>query len=201
MKGKLIVFEGINGSGKSFLATKLKSQYLLNSIYMKFPDRNSMSGKMINKFLNKEISLSLEQSIDLFIENIKESKALIDFTLSQGVNILCDRYYISTIVYNYLEIIQTIHHTQYNNIKLTDLIDKVIDLPKPDIVFLINGNHLSMRNEKKQRYHNDNLNLLLMNNYITTLNLLNQKWILIDNTKLFNSSLILLDMINSINIL
>jgi thymidylate kinase len=168
---------------------------------MKFPNRDSISGKMINKFLNKEINLSLIQSIDLFIENIKESKNLINLTLDKGINVICDRYYISTIVYNYVEILQTIYTKQFINIKLTDLMNKIIDLPTPDIVFLINGNHLSLRNEEKQKYHCENINLLLMNNYIITLNLLHQKWILIDNTELFNSYLTVFNMANTIKLL
>lgn len=185
MIGKLIILEGLNGSGKSYFAKELVENGLPNTIILKFPNRSSETGKKLNKFLKKEINLSLNESKQLFIDNIFESKQDIINNLNKGINIICDRYIISTITYQYTEIIKEIYNTNINNNEnILTLLNNTKLLPKPDIIFLINGNHIHKRNELlQQRYHDDKniLNILLFNNYITTLTLLKENWKLIDN--------------------
>lgn len=198
MKGFLIVFEGINGSGKSFMANKLYN-ILPNTVYFKFPNRFSITGNQIDKFLKKEIELSLEDSIQLFIDNIIESNNEIKSKLNRGINVICDRYIISTITYNYTEIIQNLY-----NLNLLQLIDKIKNknILIPDIVFLINGDHIEKRNEKEQRYHKNNtFNDLVFNNYITILSLLETNWNLINNFDINNTEVNINNIFNKINLL
>lgn len=194
MRGKLIIFEGLNGSGKTYYSNIIRES-IPNTVYFKFPDRYTETGKKINKFLKKEIELPLNESIQLFIDNIFEHKINIQNKLNQGINVICDRYIISTITYNYTEIIQN-KYINLNKIdkkitiNLLDLINKIKGMIKPDFIFLINGNHIEKRNEEPQRYHNNNIfNTLILNNYITILTLLNNNnWSVINNTNINKSN-------------
>jgi len=201
-RGKLIIFEGINGSGKSHYSKIIRDEP--NTVYFKFPDRYSTTGRKIDKFLKKEINLPLEESIQLFIDNIFESKNNIKNKLNQGINVICDRYVISTMTYNYTEIINQIYNkNKINSNTILTLIKKINGLIKPDIIFLINGDHIDKREESAQRYHkNETMNMLIFNNYITTLSLLKEKWILIDNVDLSKTKeniKLILTTINLIN--
>ena len=56
-RAKFIVFEGINGSGKTTIINNLINYYTNKNIkyqYIKFPDRTSNSGKIIDKFLKNQ---------------------------------------------------------------------------------------------------------------------------------------------------
>lgn len=186
MIGKLIVFEGLNGSGKSTIIHKIKNE-LPNELYkvIKFPNRDSETGKIIDSFLKNKIELTLQECQDVFINNIIESQVLITNTLNSGVNIICDRYVTSTLSYQYTELINNMITTSHKNKEnILTLISTIKNLPKPDIVFLINGDHIDNRNDSIcQRYHkNETINWLVINNYITVLTLLNDNWEIIDNT-------------------
>ena len=191
MKGKLIIFEGINGSGKSFYVKQITDNFLPNTIYLKFPNRTTKTGKLINKFLKKEIEIPNKKIIQLFIDNILENNQLIINKLYQGINVICDRYIISTLTYHYSNMIKECFENDISNKDTISALLKLIQykfLPKPDIVFLINGNHFDKRNINEsdlQRYHKDELmNIIVFNNYITFLTLLNDNWEIIDNTNL-----------------
>lgn len=205
MRGKLIIFEGINGSGKSFYINKLiNNEYLPNTVYFKFPDRTTSTGQKIDKFLKKEINISTNERKNLFINNILEQKINILNKLNQGLNVICDRYIISTLTYEYTEIINDI----YNNNNLNqDTILTLINvikykmLPKPDIIFLINGNHINKRNEEIQRYHNSIYNNIIFNNYITIMTLMNEKFEIINNININDTQKNINNIISKISLL
>jgi dTMP kinase len=73
--GKLIVFEGIDGSGKSTLSTMVLNALVeRNFPIVKFNEpTNFEKGMKIRQFLRKEIHLSREQQIELFLEDRKDS--------------------------------------------------------------------------------------------------------------------------------
>ena len=181
MRGKLIVFEGINGSGKTTLINLFLKKYKdnLNIKYFKYPNRNTKTGIKIDKFLKNEIELSLDESLKLFISNILENVEQIEKLLNNGYNIICDRYVISTIVYNYNEIISRKIHNSIDNNIISNIVKSLNGLPKPDLVILINGNHINNRKEDiKERYHQSNN---IYNIYINVLNSLNEKYLIINN--------------------
>lgn len=107
-KSKFIVMEGIDGSGK----TTLSSMVINTLIERKFPivkfsePTNFEKGMKIRMFLQKEISLTREQQIELFLEDRKDSLNKNVFpNLSAGNSVLLDRYFYSMAAYQSDEIL------------------------------------------------------------------------------------------------
>lgn len=175
-RAKFIVFEGINGSGKTTIINNLINYYTNKNIkyqYIKFPDRTSNSGKIIDKFLKNQYEFnSINEQIQIFAENRKESEKLIKDSLNENKIILCDRYLYSNIAYTLTDMSLNI---QYNNsseyISINNIIKYDKNLLKPDLVFLINGNYINLRNDSiQERYHNNEIkNGIIFNNYLLAL--------------------------------
>ena len=107
-KGKLIVFEGIDGCGKdtqlNLLASRLSSEYI--PFVRHREPTNGHIGKLIReKYLSKdnvidEYALRLLFSADC-LDHITNSTGILS-RLEDGFNILCSRYYHSNIAYGSL---------------------------------------------------------------------------------------------------
>ena len=186
--GKFIVFEGINGSGKTTIINKLITNYNNNNIkikYLKFPDRNSNSGKIIDEFLqNKYKFKNLQEQIKIFAENRKESQDFIFNHLMDGYIILCDRYLYSNIAYTMTDQTIDILETKTKEyMSIDDIISYDKHILKPNYVFLINGNHIQLRNDTiQERYHNNNIkNGIVFNNFLFALNHTKSKYSIINN--------------------
>lgn len=173
-RGKFIVIEGINGAGKSKLISNLLQKYKLENstwILYKFPNRETTTGIIIDKFLKKEIQLnSIDDELKIFADNRKEFHNNIIQNLQNGINVICDRYLYSGIAYTLTkESINIINNKSYLKHSLNDIIKYDKNLIKPDLVFIIIGDFLYLRNEIKERYHDNNLfNKLLLPNFITS---------------------------------
>jgi dTMP kinase len=98
-RGKLIVLEGIDGSGKrtqlEALARELSVRQIL-STEVSFPRYEGFFGKLVARFLNGEFG-SLDTvdphfSALLYAGDRLESKPLLDAALSSGKIVLADRY-------------------------------------------------------------------------------------------------------------
>ena len=187
-KGKFLVFEGINGSGKTTIINILINYLEEHSIkykYIKFPNRKTETGKIIDDFLkNKYEFKSLKDQIKIFAENRKESHNLIKESLNSGYLILCDRYLYSNLAYTLTDqTLNIINNKTTNYIDMNSILKYDTNLIKPNFVFLIKGNYIQLRNEKiQERYHNDDIkNSLIMNNYLLALNHTNTKYKIINN--------------------
>lgn len=207
-RGMLIVFEGCNYVGKSTLINKLIMQYPSEKFKIyKFPNRNTVSGHMINKFLKKQIDFTFKSDqIELFATNRKEQKRNILQDLNNGFNVICDRYNISGIVYPLYEQFKGVdlcytkrelkkhmlsdNHDLYDQYRLVKtskqlIIDNYINyilhydigMPNADITFLIDSDFYRNENEK---YHKlDKQKLLDYFKYI--LDFTNNEYCFIDN--------------------
>lgn len=94
-KGKFIAFEGLDGSGQTTQANLLKD-YLekkgLEIILTKEPTVDSKAGKMIEKVLNKKITVSFTELQGLFAEDRNwHQKNIIEPTLKTGKIVISDR--------------------------------------------------------------------------------------------------------------
>ncbi|KAK6019756.1 hypothetical protein OSTOST_14602, partial [Ostertagia ostertagi] len=102
-RGALIVFEGLDRSGKSTQAKRLADK--VNSsggqaVLLPFPDRKEPFGQVIDRYLRKEIDLC-ERALHLaFSANRWEKAALIEEKIAAGVDVICDRYCFSGVAYS-----------------------------------------------------------------------------------------------------
>lgn len=100
--GKLIVFEGIDGTGKS-TQLKLLSEYLKDKGYQVETTREPSDGKygrQIRELFHCRKTLSKEEELQLFLLDRRDHvKRVIMPHLTDRKIILCDRYYLSTIAY------------------------------------------------------------------------------------------------------
>ena len=99
---KFIVFEGIDGCGKStqcsLLYEFLKSKNI--QVQLLYEPTNGEYGKKIRKFLQAQTSVSVEEQIHLFIEDRKEDYTLnIKPCMENGITIVMDRYFYSNAAY------------------------------------------------------------------------------------------------------
>lgn len=103
-RGKFIVFEGLDGCGKSTQLTLLceKMQAAGENVvcHTTFEPTDGPIGRLIRSALRKEVSFSQETMAMLYAADRREhvEKEVIPL-LDQGVNVLCDRYYFSNFVY------------------------------------------------------------------------------------------------------
>ncbi|MCP2519798.1 dTMP kinase [Candidatus Aminicenantes bacterium AC-335-K20] len=129
-KGILIVFEGIDGCGKStqakLLFEKLRS-LKFDCILLKEPSSGKW-GKKIKKLSLFENSISPEEELELFVKDREENtRENIKPALQEKRIVILDRYYFSTIAYQGAKGI---------NLKYIENLNKSIAI-EPDIVFIL----------------------------------------------------------------
>ena len=103
--GKFIVFEGIDGSGKTTQAKMLCDKLNLHdkeSVFTAEPTNRSC-GKLLRSFLKGEETASDITVASLFttdrLDHITCNGGLLD-TINCSKNVICDRYYFSSYAYN-----------------------------------------------------------------------------------------------------
>jgi dTMP kinase len=158
-RGILVVIEGINGAGKTTIINDLVAHFqsirIPIAVY-KFPNRNGIHGKRIDAYLKGEILIESKYDvIDMFAADRKSVKADIQNDLNNGKIVICDRYVFSAIAYHI-----PLHVTDSRLIKAYCNIIGNFDkhMPPPDIVYLIEGNHLAKRGIVRKEvfhYHGD----------------------------------------------
>jgi len=100
--GMFIVFEGIDGTGKStqlhLLAEKLRQ--LGYAVVATREPTNGPYGQKIRELFVDRGAVSLEEELELFIaDRDQHVKEVIAPALADGCVVICDRYYLSTIAY------------------------------------------------------------------------------------------------------
>lgn len=99
-----IVIEGIDRSGKStvmkLLIKKIKKEFPeLSPIGIEYPDRSTETGKILDKYLKKEIKLEKHASHLLFSANRWEKNEDLKKLTKENI-VLSSRYYFSGIAYS-----------------------------------------------------------------------------------------------------
>ncbi len=99
-RGAFIVLEGLDRSGKTTQCEKLVKLLGDNAVAMKFPDRTTRIGKVINEFLTDSKMKIPDKAMHLlFCANRWERAGDIEAALTAGKHVICDRYSMSGIAY------------------------------------------------------------------------------------------------------
>lgn len=139
-KGKIIVFEGLDSSGKAtqtkLLEEKLKAKGVKTKTYS-FPRYNKFFGKLIAKYLKGELGekeslpeefVSLLYSLDRY-----EVKEEIEEKLNHGFTLIMDRYFTSNFAYQSAKFEEEKKRTEF--IAWMKKIEA--RMPSPTIVFFL----------------------------------------------------------------
>ncbi|KAI2603678.1 thymidylate kinase-domain-containing protein [Hypoxylon sp. NC1633] len=132
VRGAFIVFEGMDRAGKTTQA-KLLQQRCIESgrdvQFLRFPDRTTPIGKMIDSYLKGEAEIEDHVIHLLFSANRWEAVKKIQAELEAGHTIICDRFYHSGIVYSAAKNIKSL--------SLSWAKAPEVGLPRPDMVLFL----------------------------------------------------------------
>ncbi|KAK0117868.1 Thymidylate kinase [Cadophora gregata] len=131
-RGAFILIEGLDRAGKTTQVKRLCDKLYAeghNVKTIRFPDRTSPIGRMIDGYLQSSIEMDDHAIHLLFSANRWEKAKWIESTLLSGYTIICDRYYYSGMVYSAAK----------NNPSLSLSWAQTCDvgLPKPDLVVFL----------------------------------------------------------------
>lgn len=146
-KGKLIVIEGSDGTGKetqsNFLLKNINDSGLLgaNKAHLiSFPDYESPAGKKVRAYLNGELGNVEEvpamQAALLYAEDRRDKKQEMEDILNRGDWIIADRYLQSNMAYQGAKI-RRHEARQYFYRELLDLEYRGFGVPRPDLVAML----------------------------------------------------------------
>lgn len=118
MRGKFIVFEGGEGSGKSVMLSRLQRELGDKAVFTRYPGGVPMGEKIRSLVLSKE-SEGIEVATELLLflgARAQLVAEVIEPALESGKNVICDRFELSTMVYQvygrqkeeYLPMLQTV---------------------------------------------------------------------------------------------
>ncbi|GAB4221903.1 MAG: dTMP kinase [Francisella sp.] len=105
MQGKFIVIEGLDGSGKSTAINFIKSYFSKHdfpTIYTREPGGTKIAEDLRNLVLHNQYDEKIHADSELLIMyagRIQHYKNLIKPSLKQGVNVVSDRFYWSSLAY------------------------------------------------------------------------------------------------------
>lgn len=123
-RGTFIVVEGLDRSGKSTQVARLVEK--LEARHVKFPERTTSIGTMINSYLTNKCDIN-DQSVHLlFSANRWEMLSSILQTLQSGQHVICDRYAFSGMAYSHAK-----------GLDLSWCISPDVGMPLPDITLFL----------------------------------------------------------------
>ncbi|QEM24872.1 CPXV186 protein [Cowpox virus] len=142
-RGALIVFEGLDKSGKTTQCMNIMESITSNTIkYLNFPQRSTVTGKMIDDYLTRKKTYNDHIVNLLFCANRWEFASFIQEQLEQGITLIVDRYAFSGVAYAAAKGASMTLSKSYES-----------GLPKPDLViFLESGSKEINRNVGEEIY-------------------------------------------------
>jgi len=151
-RGALIVFEGGDRVGKTTQVTRLFEQLQRNGVkveHMRFPDRSTEIGTVINKYLSSDSQLSDQCIHLLFSANRWEFEQEILRKLHNGTTLIVDRYAFSGAAY-----------TAAKGLSLHWCCQPDVGMPRPDRVFYLHAPAAAIRQRRgygEERYERDEM--------------------------------------------
>ncbi|KJY02121.1 thymidylate kinase like protein [Zymoseptoria brevis] len=131
-RGHLIVFEGLDRSGKSTQCARLVDHLRSQGkevFHQRFPDRTTVIGQMINSYLSGTSSQEDHAIHLLFSANRWEASESIRQHIETGTTVVVDRYYYSGCVYSAAK--------QNPTMDLAWCRHPEIGLPRPDLCLFL----------------------------------------------------------------
>ncbi|MBU7033387.1 MAG: dTMP kinase [Theionarchaea archaeon] len=147
MKGRFIVFEGIDGSGKKTMCShteKLLTGKGLTIHRYEYPDYKSPWGAIIHEFLHGKIELDVGVQFLTYATDIIKDQAHMKTHLEQGW-VISDRYITSTVAF------QCAHGFPLEQARE---FMKIFSFLKPDIIFFLKVNPETGKERKKAQKGN-----------------------------------------------
>jgi dTMP kinase len=145
--GLFIVFEGIDGTGKStqlhLLAEKLRK--LGYAVVATREPTDGPYGQKIRELFSDRGAVSREEELELFIADREQHvKQVIAPALADGCVVICDRYYLSTVAYQ-----------GANGMDQEQILKKNENFPAPDLAIIleIEAAHGIHRIQKQRNEH------------------------------------------------
>jgi dTMP kinase len=129
MQGALIVFEGLDQSGKQTQAEALRDLVIARGRecrLLSFPDYETAIGGEISKALHGERDYAADTLQLLYIANRYEKRVEIEAALAAGTVVICDRYMASSIAYG-----------EAQGLDPAWLTDAQKFLPRPDLTIVL----------------------------------------------------------------
>jgi dTMP kinase len=129
MRGGLIVFEGLDQSGKQTQAEGLRELVIARGRecrLLSFPDYETAIGGEISKALHGERDYAADTLQLLYIANRYEKRVEIEAALAAGTVVICDRYMASSIAYG-----------EAQGLDPAWLTDAQKFLPRPDLTIVL----------------------------------------------------------------
>ena len=109
-RGKFIVIEGLDGSGKTTQINKLEKHLKskgLKVLVTKEPQNDRPIGQLLRRVLTQDEKTDLRVAASLFaadrLDHLTRKEGIID-ALETGAYVLCDRYYLSNYAYNMVDV-------------------------------------------------------------------------------------------------
>ncbi|RYO77820.1 hypothetical protein DL764_010176 [Monosporascus ibericus] len=132
VRGAFIVFEGMDRAGKTTQAKLLQVRFIESGRevrFMRFPDRTTPIGRMIDSYLRGQSEVEDHVIHLLFSANRWEAVNKIKAELAAGHTVICDRFYHSGIVYSAAK--------QLPSLSLSWAKAPEVGLPRPDVVLFL----------------------------------------------------------------
>ena len=151
--GKFIVFEGIDGSGKTTQVARLaqKMQAAGIPIHTTFEPTNGPVGAILRQYLQKRVSFDPRVLPYLYAadrgDHLYNDKSGIELALERGIHVVCDRYILSSFAYQVPE----------HSFELVDYLNR--SFRKPDLtIFLRRSPESGLSEKRKQSAHSREAN-------------------------------------------
>ncbi|TQN72609.1 Thymidylate kinase [Colletotrichum shisoi] len=132
VRGAFVVLEGLDRSGKTTQVKLLEQRFVelgKKVKVMRFPDRTTPIGQMIDAYLKSSVEMEDHVIHLLFSANRWEAVKNIQALLASGTTVICDRYYHSGIVYSAAK--------QNPRLTLHWARQPELGLPRPDLVLFL----------------------------------------------------------------
>jgi dTMP kinase len=159
MSGKLIVIDGIDGSGKTEQIQRLQEALEFSDFQVslaKFPDHDSHSGKLIAELLESKEKLKPEATAILHAVNHTELAGEIKKELALGKIVIVQRYVLANLVHNSMNFL-----TKEDRVKFYKWLDHlefgIFGIPKPDLNIILDmGETLAHKNIREAHKPREN---------------------------------------------